>query len=75
MSQKNAGSPGGWINPDDNKTAGSFTPYTVKVDVGSLNIRTGPGTNYSVAAGSPIKKACIQLWRNPPVQAQLNGGD
>lgn len=58
---KNAGSPGGWINPDDNKTAGSFTPYTVKVDVGSLNIRTGPGTNYSVAAGSPIKKGVYTI--------------
>lgn len=25
----------------------TFTPYTVRVDIANLNIRTGPGTNYS----------------------------
>lgn len=49
-----------WVYLKDlSKTSGgtttpSFNPYTVKVTADSLNVRTGPGTNYSVA--TTIKK-------------------
>lgn len=58
---KTKGVPGGWINPDDNKTDSGFASYLVKIEVGSLNIRKGPGTNYAVAKGSPIPKGTYTI--------------
>ena len=58
---KKSGAPGGWVNPSDNQDSSSFKPYMVKVNVGSLNIRTGPGTNYAVASGSPIPKGVYTI--------------
>ena len=33
---------------DKKKTAKTFKPYSVKVSIDDLNIRTGAGTNYAV---------------------------
>ena len=35
----------GWVNADDVRAL--FSPYTVKVATDALNIRSGPGTNYT----------------------------
>lgn len=45
---KTKGTPGGWINPNDNRkeSTSSFSSYKVKVDIANLRIRKGPGTNY-----------------------------
>ena len=45
-----------------NNTANNTTkPYVVKVDTSSLNIRTGPGTNYSISVESPIQKGTYTI--------------
>lgn len=34
---------------NNSTTSTAFSPYLVKIDTGTLNVRTGPGTNYKVA--------------------------
>lgn len=46
--------------------APQFTPYTVRVDVKNLNIRTGPGTNYEIAQTIPQGVYTIVEERDGP---------
>ena len=48
-----SGTPLYFLEPYNRKNIDDECPFLVKITADALNIRTGPGTNYSIASGEP----------------------